>query len=140
MIEVALRRKLAWLIGVRAVVSTVLLGGATVAQIAYPGVFPIHPLFLLIALTFGLTVASAVTIGLAERHEWLVDIQLAIDVLIVSAFVYVTGGITSVFPSLYVLPIMAASTVRFKSGGMFVATLSAVRYVGLVSMQYLTAA
>src|SRR4051812_44723584 len=116
MIEVAQRRKLAWLIGVRAVVSTVLLGGATVAQIAYPGPLPIHPFFLLIALAFGLTVAAALTIGFAERHPWLVDIQLAIDVLIVSAFIYVTGGITSVFASLYVLPIMAASTVRFRSG------------------------
>ena len=37
------------------------------------------------------------------------------------------------------LPIIAASTVQFRRGGLLVATLSAVLYVGLVLAQYLTA-
>ena len=56
--------------------------------------------------------------------------QLAGDALIVSAFIYFTGGITSYFSSLYVLPIIAASTVQFRRGGLLVATLSTVLYVG----------
>ena len=138
--ELELHRKLAWLIGVRAVISTVLLGGATVAQIRLPGSFPVDPFFFLIALTYGLTIAYATTLRFTQRHRWLIDVQLAIDALIVSAFIYFTGGINSVFSSLYVLPIIAASTVQFRRGGLFVATLSAIIYVGLVLAQYLTAA
>jgi two-component system sensor histidine kinase PilS (NtrC family) len=138
-VETDLRRKLGWLIAARAVVSTVLLGGAVVAQIKSPGSFPIDPFFILIATTYGLTIAYALTLRFAVRFRWLVDLQLAIDALIVSAFIYFTGGITSVFSSLYVLPIVAGSTVQFRRGGLFVATLSAVIFVTVVVAQYLTA-
>jgi two-component system sensor histidine kinase PilS (NtrC family) len=40
---------------------------------------------------------------------------------------------------LYVLPIVAGSTVQFRRGGLFVATLSALIYVSVVAAQYLTA-
>jgi two-component system, NtrC family, sensor histidine kinase PilS len=139
MIE-GLRVRLAWLIGVRAVVSTLLLGGAVVAQITAPGSFPVDPFFFLIAVTYALTIFFAATLRYAERFDWLVDLQLAADALIVSAFIYFTGGVTSYFSSLYVLPIIAASTVRFRRGGLIVATLSALLYGGLVLAQYLSAA
>ena len=63
--------------------------------------------------------------------------QLAGDALIVSAFIYFTGGVTSYFSSVYVLPIVAASVVQFRRGGLLVATLSAVLYGGVVLTQYL---
>jgi len=138
-VETDLRRKLGWLIAARAVVSTLLLGGAVVAQIKSPGSFPIDPFFILIATTYGLTIAYALTLRFAVRFRWLIDLQLAIDALIVSAFIYFTGGITSVFSSLYVLPIVAGSTVQFRRGGLFMATLSALVYVTVVVTQYLTA-
>ena len=116
-----LRRKLRWLIAIRAVISTVLLGSATFAQITAPGSFPVDPFFFLIGLTYALTAIYAGTLRLVERYRWLVDLQLAGDVLIVSAFIYFTGGITSYFSSLYVLPIVAASTVQFRRGGLLVA-------------------
>ena len=135
-----LRRKLRWLIAIRAVISTLLLGSATFAQITAPGSFPVDPFFFLIGLTYALTAFYAATLRLAEGRRWLVDVQLACDALIVSAFIYFTGGITSYFTSLYVLPIVAASIVQFRRGGLLVATLSAVLYGGVVLAQYLTVA
>src|SRR5215470_14323284 len=135
-----LRRKLRKLIAIRAVISTVLLGSATFAQITAPGSFPVPPLFFLIGLTYALTALYAATLRQTERYRWLVDLQLAGDVLIVSAFIYFTGGITSYFSSLYVLAIVAASTVQFRRGGLLVAGLSALLYGGVVLAQYLTAA
>jgi two-component system sensor histidine kinase PilS (NtrC family) len=134
-----LRRRVAWLIGIRAIISTVLLGGAVVAEITSPGSFPVDPFFVLIAITYGLTIAFAATLRFVDRHRWLLDLQLACDAVIVSAFIYFTGGVTSIFSSLYVLPIVAASTVQFRRGGLVVATLSAVIYMGLVLAQYLAA-
>jgi two-component system, NtrC family, sensor histidine kinase PilS len=139
MINTELRHKVGWLIAIRAVISTVLLGSATLAQIRAPGLFLGDPFFFLIALTYGLTITYALTLRFVDRHQWLVDVQLAGDALIVSAFIYFTGGITSYFASLYVLPIVAGSIVQFRRGGFLVATFSTVLYVGLVLAQYLTA-
>ena len=54
MIDTELNRRLAWLIAVRAIISTVLLGSATLVQISAPGSFPIDPFYSLIALTYAL--------------------------------------------------------------------------------------
>jgi two-component system sensor histidine kinase PilS (NtrC family) len=140
MITTDLRRRVAWMIAIRAIISTLLLGGAIVAQVTAPGSFPVNPFFFLVAFTYGLTIAYALTLRFVDRYHWLIDIQLALDAVIVSAFIYFTGGITSYVSSLYVLPIVAASVVRFRRGGLLVACASAVLYVAIVFTQFLTAA
>ena len=137
--ETALRRNVGWLIAIRAVIGTILLGSATFMQVTAPGSFPVDPFFFLIGLIYALTIGYALTLPFVERHRWLVDLQLGIDALLVSAFIYFTGGITSYFTSLYVLPVIAASTIQFRRGGLLVATLSTVLYGGLVLAQYLAA-
>ena len=137
--DTELRRKVAWLIVVRAAIGTILLGSATFAQITAPGSFAVDPFFFLIGLTYALTIIWALLLPFVERHRWLLDLQLSGDALIVSAFIYITGGVASYFSSLYVLPIVAASTVQFRRGGLMIAALSAILYAGLVVAQYLTA-
>ena len=137
--DVPLRQSVARLIAIRAVIGTILLGSATFMRITERGSFAVDPFFFLIGFTYALTIGYALALRLVERHRWLVDLQLGIDALLVSAFIYFTGGITSYFTSLYVLPVIAASTIQFRRGGMMVATLSTVLYVGLVLAQYLAA-
>jgi two-component system sensor histidine kinase PilS (NtrC family) len=132
-----LRRKLFWLIAIRVGISTLLLGSAVVVQLASPDAFPVEPLFLLIGITYALNILWTLGLRWAERHRWLVDVQLACDAIIVSGFIAVTGGIASYFAALYVLPIAAASSVQFRRGGMMIAILSALLYVGIVLTQYL---
>jgi two-component system sensor histidine kinase PilS (NtrC family) len=131
-----IRRKLLWLITARAAVITLLLGSAVLIQIKSPGTLPVDPFFFLIGLTFALTVVYSLSLGRAERHWWLVDAQLAADAAIVSAIVYLTGGVNSYFSTLYALPIIAASTLQSWRGGMLVGTLSSVLYTGIVLTQY----
>jgi two-component system sensor histidine kinase PilS (NtrC family) len=131
-----LRRKLLWLIACRAAAVTLLLGSAIAIQIKSPGSFPTDPFFFLIGLTYALTVIYTLTLKHIEQHPWLVDLQLGLDALIVSALVHLTGGVTSYFSSLYTLPIIAASTVRSWRGGLMVGVLSALTYGGLVGAQY----
>ncbi len=140
MVEVELRRKLAWLIAIRVVISTVLLGSAILVQINSPGSFPVDPFFFLIGLTYALTLVYIALLPRLDGHRWIVDLQLAGDALIVSAFIYVTGGVTSYFATLYVLPIAAAGVLQFRRGGLLLAILSTVLYSGLVLGQYLAAA
>jgi two-component system sensor histidine kinase PilS (NtrC family) len=140
MTDTPLRPNVARLITVRAIISTILLGSATFAQITVPGLLPVDPFFSLIGLTYALTISYALTLRFVDRHRWLVDLQLAGDAVIITAFIYLTGGIGNYFTSLYVLPIAAGSTLQFRRGGLTVATLSAVLYGGLVLAQYLAAA
>jgi two-component system, NtrC family, sensor histidine kinase PilS len=135
-----LRRTVARLIFIRAGLSAILLGSAIFAQIAAPGSLPVDPFFILIGLIFALTIAYAVALPYVEKHRWLVDVQLAGDALIVSAFIHITGGINSYFTSLYGLPIVAASAAQFRRGALLVATFSTVLYGGVVLAQYFVAA
>ena len=130
------RRRLVWLIGTRVVVSTLLMGSAVAFQVNAPGSLPIDPFFFLIGLTYALTVVYVLLLRHAEQHRWLVDVQLACDAAIVSALVYLTGGVSSYFTSLYTLPIIAASTIQSQRTGMMVGVLSSVMYAGLASAQY----
>jgi two-component system sensor histidine kinase PilS (NtrC family) len=132
-----LRSRLSTLIAVRVVVSTVLLGSAILIQISRPGAFPVDPFFFLIGLTYALSVVYLATLRFIDRSPWLVDLQFAADAMLVSAFIHVTGGITSLFSSLCLLPIIAASTVRFRRGALQVAGLTTILYLALVMVQYL---
>src|SRR5215213_6074365 len=88
---------------------------------------------LLLAVTYALNIGYLATLRAAVRFPILIDLQFALDAVLVSACIYLTGGITSNFASLYVLPIIAASTVRGRRGAIQVAALSATLYVGVVT-------
>jgi two-component system sensor histidine kinase PilS (NtrC family) len=135
--ETDVRAQVGWLIAIRAMISTLLLGGATLAQITAPDSFAVHPFFWLIASTYTLTILWAGTLRFVDRHRWLIDAQLGCDAITVSAFIFLTGGVTSFFASLYALPIIAGSVIGFRRGGLLIATFSAVLYFGIVGLQYL---
>jgi two-component system, NtrC family, sensor histidine kinase PilS len=130
------RRRLVWLIGTRVVVSTLLLGSAVVFQVNAPGTLAVDPFFFLIGLTYGLTVIYAVTLRHVDRHPWLIALQFGIDAVTVTAYIYCTGGITSHFQLLYVLPIVGAAAVQMRRGARRLAVMSALLYGGLVLHQY----
>src|SRR5512145_382256 len=131
-----LRRKLMWLIGGRAAAVTLLLGSAILLLIKSPGTRPIDPFFFLIGVTYALTGLYVVLLRFVERHRWLVDVQLACDAILVSVLVHLTGGVSSYFSTLYTLPIIAASTIQSRRGGIMVGVLSSLLYSGVVASQY----
>src|SRR5688500_1914497 len=128
-----LRRKLLWLAAIRAAAVTVLLGAGIFVAISAPAR---DAFFVLIGLTYALTLVYVASLRLAERQPWLLDLQFAADALIISGIVLTTGGAESYFSSLYALPIIAASTVRLLRGGVTTAIVSAVLYVAVVAAHY----
>ena len=131
-----LRRRLSTLIAARVVLVTVLFGSAILIQISRPGSFPVDPYFPLIGLTYALSVFYLATLRYAERHLWLADLQFGADAMLVSVFIHVTGGITSNYSSLYLLPIIAAAMIRYRRVALQVAVLSAALYTAIVAAQY----
>src|SRR5687767_485121 len=139
MFDTELRRKVAWLIAIRAIIGSALLGSATFMQVTAPAQVSIDPFFYLIGVIYALTIVYALMLKQVDDRRWLIDLQLAGDAVIVSVFIYFTGGVTSYFASLYALPIAAGSVVQFRRGGLFVAMLSAILYVEIVLGQYIAA-
>ena len=96
----------------RLVIATILLGSAAAIQLDTAATAAPGPIYALIGWIYGLSVLYALTLRMAVRARWLVDLQLALDVLTVAGFVWVTGGILSAFSFIYALPILAASAVH----------------------------
>ncbi|RPJ60168.1 MAG: PAS domain S-box protein, partial [Acidobacteria bacterium] len=130
------RRRLVWFIAIRAIISTLLLGAGLIVQINSPGAVPVRAFYLLISLSYALTLVNALTLRWTDRHRWLVNAHLVSDVVIVSGFIAVTGGVASYFALLYVLPIIAASTVEGRRGSLTIGGLSSLVYAALVAGQY----
>ena len=94
------------------------------------------PFFLLIALTYALTAGYGLLLKRAEQRPWIVDAQLAIDALLVSALVALPAGSSAISRRSISLPIIAASAVRSRRGSVTVGILSAAIYPLLVAAQY----
>jgi two-component system, NtrC family, sensor histidine kinase PilS len=130
------RRRLVWLTAIRAIISTLLLGASLIVQLNSPGSVPLRPFYFLIGLSYALTVANAITVRWADRFRWLVDAHLVSDIVVISGFIAVTGGVTSYFALLYVLPIIAASTLEGRRGALLMGALASAIYGAIAVLQY----
>lgn len=135
-----LRQRLAVHTALRLVVATALLGLAVVVQVRAPDALPFDPFFALIGVTFAVSVALLGGLRFVDRLPWMADVHFGLDAILVSAGVYLTGGINSLFTTLYALPILSASTVQRRRGGVRMAALNAVLFMSLVLAQYAAAA
>ena len=133
-------RRLAAHIAFRLIVATVLLGLAVIVQLRAPGALPVNPFFFVIGFAYAVSLALIASLPLVDRHPWLTQVHFAADAVLVSAVVFLTGGVTSLYTTLYVLPIVAASSMRHGRGGLQVAALNSILFFAIVLAQYLHAA
>jgi len=135
-----LRQWLAAHTALRLVVATVLLGLAVIVEFRAPGAGAVNPYFALLGVTFGGSLALLALLPLVDRRPWTAYLHFTLDSFLVSAGVHLTGGVNSLFTTMYALPILAASTVKLRGGGLRMAALNASLFVGLVIAQYWAAA
>ncbi len=135
--------RLIWLMVLRVLVVTILLGLAVATEvIARPGA-PVHPLYFLIALTYFFTLLYALVwpfTGAYRRQT--AYAQILADLAIISGVVYFTGGGESNFSRLYFISIIAASTILYRRGGLVTAAAASLMYgvvLELVHLQVLPA-
>jgi signal transduction histidine kinase len=112
----------------RLVVLTSLLVSALIIQLSSPESEPNLPFYYLLfgaygfsAILFGLNVWAK---GLAAQAY----VQVVFDLLLITAFVYISGGLASSMYFLYLFPIIAASLVISGRAGFLAASLSAVLF------------
>jgi len=119
-----LRRQLNWLMTFRVVIITTLLLSSFVIELLYRPRVPLKPFYLLAVCTYLFTIAYGILARsiLALRAQ--IYAQLAGDLLIVSGFVYLTGGSESPFSFLYLLTIIVGSLLLARRTGFAVAGCS----------------
>ncbi len=128
---------LVWLMFLRVVVVTALMGSAVVAEVIRRPRGPGDPLYFLIALTYLLALVYALAWPFTARYrKHLAYVQILGDVLIITGIVYYTGGTESNFSSLYFFSIIAASIILFRRGGLVAASAASILYGSLIQGLY----
>ena len=128
-----LRVKLHWLMGVRVVAVTLLLGLSIAFQVARGEL--VLTFYALIVFTYAITIAYAVTIRYLTDDLALTRfayLQVGVDLLLESFLVATTGAIESPFAVLYVITVTLASLIMRRRGGLITAGVSVILF-GLIT-------
>jgi len=135
-----LKQKLRWLIFARVIFTTLLLGSTLFIHInqSYPAVEPsLYILYGIIFILFGLSLFYSLIRSHVQRHELFAYIQVAIDSVVVTTVIFVTGSLDSVFSFLYLVIIIYTSMLLYRKGSLFIASLCSLLYFALVQAEYL---
>ncbi|MBI3583895.1 MAG: PAS domain S-box protein [Nitrospinae bacterium] len=128
--------KIKSLMVLRVVVISVFLGTIVIFQIRSGQLPFILPVTILIATTYLLTIIYSILLKLIKNLKFLCYMQLIGDLLVESGVIYISGGIESPFPFLYILSIIASSIILYRKGGYIIASLSSILYGTLVNLEF----
>jgi two-component system sensor histidine kinase PilS (NtrC family) len=120
-------KTLRWLIGLRLIVVSTLFIGILLIQVNTQLILPLRSFYGLILLAYGLSLLYLMLQIWRISPKIQAGIQLFGDLVIVTGFVYVTGGVFSPFSFLYLTVIVVAAAM-VPAGGVVFAGLSAVAY------------
>lgn len=131
-------RKLKWLMTVRVLAVTVLLGTFVLFQIGSSrGLSLSAPFYFLIGTVYFLTLLYAASINQMTKLVAFSYLQLGLDLLLETILVAFTGGVESPFTFLFMITIISASMLLYQRGGITIASLAYLAYAGLVGVPYL---
>jgi two-component system sensor histidine kinase PilS (NtrC family) len=93
-------------------------------------------LYILTGIIYFLTLCYALLLDRIKKYILFAYVQLVFDVLFVTALIYVTGGIESIFSFMYILTIINAAIMLYRRGGLLIASASSIGYGSLLDLQY----
>ncbi len=114
----------------RVVMVTTLLFIATYVEAVSETLYAVNPLYFVIGATYALTVVHVIALRFVRPRLLLVYAQLPGDLLIVTALVYVTGGVRTGFLLLYPLAVLSATMLVQRRGALQLAGLATALYGG----------
>jgi len=118
---------------------SLLLGASVFVQvketrIAFGDIQTYH--YLLIAAIYCITVLYVILLKRLENLLHFAYLQLLVDTVLVTAIIYATGGIESIFSFLYILTIINGSIILYRKGGMIAASSCSILYGLLIDLHY----
>ena len=103
-------------------------------NIIYP--FQTTYVYYFLFSVYGLTAVYWYLLKRIENLSFLAYLQTSGDILLVTALIYLTGGVDSGFSLLYHLTIISSSIILYRRGGYLSASLSSILYGAMLDMQY----
>ena len=132
-----IRTKLKWLMFLRVVVVTVLLGASIVFVVGKSQIGKsAQPFLVLIAATYCLTIFYSFLLPRLKRVVLFAFIQIAFDLFLETYLVFLTGVIESPFSPFYMITIISASIILGRRGGILTASMASIFFGTLVDFQY----
>ncbi len=129
--------KIKWLITIRVIVVTLILGSITVLQFIRNAPAPLFPFSTLIIITYIMTILYAMIIRLEPPNPvFFAYIQICGDLIIETALVFYTGGIRSPFSFTYILTIITTSILLSRKSSLIVASFSGLAYGLILTLQF----
>jgi len=126
------KRSLLWLIIIRAAILVSLGISSFIIQSATDTFLPLDTFYLIISSGIVLSLIYTGMYFLAWSIKWQAYLQLVVDLVIITALVYISGGLKGNFYFLYVFPILAAGIILSKRAAFQIAALAALFFGGLV--------
>lgn len=131
---------LKWLTLCRLLFCSFLLGSTILLQVRHSPSLTTPPLLILYWLTSGLFLLSfvyALFLPRTRRLRRFAALQVAVDTLIVSLVIFVTGGFFSVFSFLYLIVIVYGTILLGPTAGRFLALGCTLQYISMIVPGYL---
>ena len=131
-----IKTRIYWLMGLRVVVVTLLLGLSLAFQVTKGE--RVETFYALIIFTYGVTILYALVLRRVSSSEALVQLswaQIIVDFLLETVLIARTGGIESPFAVLYVISITLASLVPRRQVGLLTASLCIILFGVLTNVQ-----
>jgi two-component system sensor histidine kinase PilS (NtrC family) len=127
------RKDIFWLILLRLIIVTALAVSAIIIQFSTSTFLPLMLFYYLIIATYVLSVGYLLLYYWDRFQTFQAGLQIFFDLLLITAFVYVSGGLRGSFYFLYIFGIIAASIVLSKRAAYLTAALSGVFFGILVN-------
>ena len=132
-------RKLKFLIFSRVIIITFLLGSTVLMHFKEKSVF-LGPylicLYAIIVSTYSLNLLYILILNRIKNLISFAYIQIVLDLVYVTAIIYITGGIESIFSFLFILAIINASILLYRRGGFAIASASSIFYGSCLGFEY----
>src|SRR3989304_4710792 len=133
-----LKTRLKWLMVFRVVLVIIFLGTSLWFQFRQtsPLQSSLYPIYAIVIITCLLTILYSVIFKWVKDIRLFAYLQIFFDILLVTATVYVTGGLESLLSFLYFLSIISASILLNRRGGFYAASASSIAYGLLVNLDF----
>ncbi len=92
--------------------------------------------YILLASVYVISIIYAFLLKRLQNLFILAYAQLFLDTVFITALIYISGGIESIFSFLYVLSIITGSIILNKRGGLITASASSILYGLVIDLQY----
>jgi len=134
-----IKKRLQRLMLFRIIIASFFLGIAAVIQLqrsqSYIAPYLVY-IYGLAGIVYLLTLVYLAIMGFIRAYKTLAYVQIMIDVILITALIFITGGVNSIFSFMYSISIISASIFLYLLGGLLTATLSSLLYAALITFQH----